>query len=179
MSALALALAGCAIPVAPAAVTHASQFEAPYSCHVRGRGLFVLPDPGCTPGATNPGVTQANIQRTICQAGWSASVRPPESVTEPQKRQALAAYGYYHGRRLRSYELDHLIPISLGGGLDSPTNLWPEPDYPGVGQASFILNPKDRLEDKLRALVCSHRLALGTAQRMIARDWVSAYRRLV
>ena len=36
------------------------------SCHVRARGLLVLPDPACTPGAVNPQVTQATIGETIC-----------------------------------------------------------------------------------------------------------------
>src|SRR5579871_5396607 len=43
-----------------------------------------LPDPSCTPGALNPDVTQATIASTICKTGWTATVRPPLSVTEPQ-----------------------------------------------------------------------------------------------
>src|ERR1700751_1081179 len=57
------------------------------SCHARGSGLDVLPDPPCTPGATNPTVTQATIHQTICTSGWTATVRPPESYTEQLKYQ--------------------------------------------------------------------------------------------
>ena len=164
---LALAVVAClalALVVLYQARSGASEphaFPPPGSCHARGHGLFVLPDARCTPGATNPAVTQATIGRTICVPGWSGTVRPPESITEPQKRVALAAYGDYDGRSLGRYEFDHLINISIGGALDSPKNLWPEPDYPNVSADSFYLNPKDRLEDKLHALVCDRRHGAG------------------
>lgn len=63
------------------------------SCHARGSGLETLPDAACTPGGTNADVTQATIAVTICRRGWTASVRPPESYTEPLKRELMAAYG--------------------------------------------------------------------------------------
>ena len=141
--------------------TTSSDAKSNSSCHARGSGLYVLPDPHCTPGATNPAVTQANIDSTICKAGWSESQRPPESVTEEQKRLSLAAYGYYDGRSLHTYEFDHLIPLELGGASDSPRNLWPEPDYPGVSDNSYYLNPKDHVEDELHDWVCSGKISLG------------------
>ncbi len=160
-----------------AAVSAASSgWGAPYSCHVRGSGLFVLADPRCTLGAVNPAVTQANIDSTICMAGWSSGERPPESVTEPQKRLSLAAYGYYDGRSLGSYEFDHLISLELGGAADSPENLWPERDYPGVSPSSYYLNPKDHVEDDLNHLVCDGKMSLASAQHIIASNWVGWYR---
>ena len=45
----------------------------------------VLPDPKCTPGATDPRVTQSNIQSTICVPGYTKTVRPSTSVTDPIK----------------------------------------------------------------------------------------------
>src|ERR1700687_1954524 len=45
----------------------------------------ILPDPKCTPGAVDPSVTQDNIDSTICVSGYTKTVRPPVSVTEPQK----------------------------------------------------------------------------------------------
>jgi hypothetical protein len=149
---------------------------APYSCHARGSGLYVLPDPRCTPGAVNPAVTQSTIDSTICIAGWSAGERPPEAVTEPQKRLSLAAYGYYAGRSLGNYEFDHLISLELGGATDSPENLWPERNYPGVSPDSYYLNPKDHVEDALNHLVCEGKMSLASAQHIIASNWVSWYR---
>ena len=53
------------------------------SCHARDTGK--LPDPACTPGSIDPAVTQKDIRSTICKAGWTATVRPPESQTEYAK----------------------------------------------------------------------------------------------
>jgi hypothetical protein len=161
-----------------AAVSAASSggWGAPYSCHVRGSGLYVLPDPQCTPGAINPAVTQANIDSTICMAGWSTGERPPEAVTEPQKWLSLAAYGFYDGRSLGNYEFDHLISLELGGAADSPENLWPERNYPGVPPISYYLNPKDHVENDLNHAVCDGKMSLASAQHIIASNWVGWYR---
>jgi hypothetical protein len=75
------------------------------SCHARGKGRFSLPDPRCTPGAIDPAVTQRNISRTICVRGYTERIRPPESITEPEKRASLRAYG--DRRPLHDYEYDH------------------------------------------------------------------------
>jgi len=166
-------IAALLIAAAVAAPAGKGGWPRPYSCHVRGSGLYVLPDPRCTPGAIDPAVSQANIASTICRPGWSEAQRPPEALTEQQKQVALAAYGYYDGRALGRYELDHLISLSLGGAPDSPRNLWPEPDYPKIPAGSYYLNPKDRLEDRLHQLVCAHRLSLAAARRIIATNWVS------
>jgi hypothetical protein len=40
-------------------------------------------------------------------------------------------------------------------------------------------NPNDRLEVRLAQLACAHRVGLADAQRLIATDWVAAYRRYV
>jgi hypothetical protein len=146
-------------------------FPAPGSCHVRGRGLYVLPDPRCTPGAIDARVTQANAEDTICARGWTATVRPPEAVTERDTRQALAAYGYYAGHRV--YQLDHLVPVELGGS-NAGENLWLEVDYPGGSPRSGYLNPKDRVEERLHALVCQGRISLARAQTAIRTDWITA-----
>jgi hypothetical protein len=141
----------------------------PGSCHARGSGLDELPDPRCTPGAVNPAVTQASIATTICRSGWTATVRPPERITEPEKLASLRAYGESGASR---FEYDHFVPLELGGAVNDPRNLWPEPDYPS--RHGFELNPKDKLETVLKHLVCEHRLSLAEAQRQIAKNWVAA-----
>ena len=143
------------------------------SCHAVGSGLYARPDPRCTPGALNPAVTQARIGSTICRSGWTSTVRPPESITEPEKIASIAAYG--DGGPVSSYEYDHDVPLELGGAVNDPRNLWPEPDYPS--RAGFYLNPKDHLERALNRLVCGREMALSEAQRLIAGNWVSAYHR--
>jgi hypothetical protein len=143
------------------------------SCHAIGSGLYARPDPRCTPGALNPAVTQASIGSTICRSGWTSSVRPPQSVTAPEKLASMGAYG--DGRLTSSFEYDHDVPLELGGAVNDPRNLWPEPDYPT--RSGFYLNPKDHLERALNRLVCGGQLSLAQAQRLIATDWASAYRR--
>jgi hypothetical protein len=114
-------------------------------------------------------VTQADIGSTICRSGYSSSIRPPESVTEPEKIASLAAYG--QPDEPSNYEYDHLVSLEIGGAVNDPRNLWPEP---GASP-----NVKDVLENRLHSLVCSGQLALATAQAAIATDWETAYARYV
>ena len=136
---------------------------APGSCHALGSGLYSRPDPACTPGALNPGVTQATIDHTICVEGWTDTVRPPEGVTEQEKAASMAAYGDTDS--IASYEYDHFVPLELGGATNDPRNLWPEP---GASP-----NPKDAVEDDLREKVCDGEMTLAQAQRAIATNWVA------
>jgi hypothetical protein len=136
----------------------------PNSCRARTVGGLVLPDPRCTPGAINPSVTQADVGQTICRAGYSATIRPPESITESEKRTSLAAYGDTGAPG--DYEYDHLVSLELGGARNDPRNLWPEP-----GRSP---NPKDAIEDELHRAVCDGEMSLAAAQVAIARDWPSA-----
>ena len=134
-------------------------------CHTRDSGR--LPDPHCTPGGIDPAVTQANIQSTICVSGYTEQVRPPESQTEAFKfDQAYPAYGILSGDES---ELDHLVPLELGGDNDA-ANLWPE-----VGA---LPNPKDAVESALNHAVCDRRVSLARAQRAIAHNWETAESRL-
>jgi len=130
-------------------------------CSYRDHGQ--LPDPRCTPGSIDPDVTQADIRSTICKDGWTATVRPPESQTEKFKHDV--AYPAYGTPQSEPTELDHLVPLELGGSNDA-TNLWPEwPPSP---------NPKDKVEDALNAAVCDGTVSLAAAQDAIAADWMTA-----
>jgi hypothetical protein len=145
---------------------------APGSCHALGRGLYSRPDRRCTPGTVNPAVTQATIGSTVCRSGWTSIVRPRVSITEPEKVASMAAYGLRGPAS--AYEYDHLVPLELGGAVNDPHNLWPEPDYATSG---FYRNPKDRLENTLKRMVCRGEMTLAQAQRGIASNWVIAYNR--
>jgi hypothetical protein len=120
----------------------------------------VLPDPACTPGAYDPAVTAA----VLCAPGYSTrSYRPPLYQTSRFKfEQAFPAYGIPAGT---AAELDHLIPLELGGANDA-ANLWPE-----VG---LVPNLKDAVETALHDAVCAGKVTLRDAQRAIAADWVTA-----
>ena len=160
---------GLSVPAVAATATAAAPAV---HCHATGRGLYRLPDrhSNCTPGITYAAVTQANIGRTICRSGWTASIRPPESYTEPIKLRQMAEYGYYGGRNPHNYEEDHLIPLELGGAPRAVRNLWPEYD------AGHVPNPKDKVENALKRAVCAHRVTLRKAQIAIAQNWTTAER---
>jgi hypothetical protein len=125
-----------------------------------------LPDPRRTPGETFPGVTVAQI----CTSGYSSSVR---HVEHQQYVDVYAAYGVPYPEPSGTYELDHLIPLELGGD-NSDANLWPEPASPTPG-----FHQKDDLENRMHDLVCAGRLDLHEAQREIATNWYAAYVRYV
>lgn len=167
--------AGCTFAPIVASSLRVQGFPAAGSCHVHGHGLYVLPDRSCTPGARNRQVTQTTIDQTICEAGWTQTIRPPVSITEPEKRAALAAYGDYAGQRLSTYELDHLLPLELGGAPNRPANLWVEPNYPRAH--GYHLNPKDQVEAALRRRVCAGEMSLRRAQSLILTNWISAHHR--
>jgi len=177
VSALACAAAALAgtgpLPYSNASSRAVQRQDAPSSCHARGSGLYALPDARCTPGALDPAVRQSTIGSTICVSGWTSTVRPPESVTEPEKFASMEAYG--DGGRAGRYEYDHLVPLELGGAVNDPRNLWPEPDY--SQPSGYYLNPKDHLERALNRLVCDGSMSLSRAQLLIASDWVAAYHR--
>lgn len=144
---------------APAPTTSVSE-AANATCHMHG----LLPDPTCTPGSTDPRVTQANISQTICVSGYTKTVRPSVEYTDKLKVQQMAEYGFTDS--LSKHEEDHLISLEIGGSPTDPRNLWPEP-----GSSP---NPKDKVEDYLHSAVCSGRMSLAEAQKRIATDWTTA-----
>lgn len=121
-----------------------------------------LPDPGCTPGAVDPAVTQATIKTTICKTGWTTTVRPSVADSGRWKRISEADYGDPAGF---VGEFDHLVPLELGGA-NSTSNLWPEPGK--------IPNSKDRVESRLRSEVCAGKITLIKAQLEIVVNWTTA-----
>ncbi|HST26343.1 MAG TPA: hypothetical protein VLJ76_10145 [Gaiellaceae bacterium] len=130
-------------------------------CHVAGP----LPDRACSPGAVFVGVPLA----TICTPGYSARVR---DVSLAEHDSILREYGLAIRAYGRSYEVDHIVSLELGGS-NLPANLYPEAASPAPGY-----HVKDRLENRLHELVCDHQLPLGVVQREIARNWVALYRQV-
>jgi hypothetical protein len=135
------------------------------SCHARTENGQPLPDPACTPGATNPQAPQANLNDTVCKPGWTKTIRPPASYTGALKRAQITAYGY-PDTNPAAYEEDHLISLELGGAPTDAHNLWPEP---GASP-----NAKDPVENQLNTAVCGQLVSLAAAQHAIATDWTTA-----
>jgi hypothetical protein len=121
-----------------------------------------LPNARLTPGATFAGVTAANV----CTSGWATAHR---HVTSAQYHAVYGEYGIRYPEPFGTYELDHLIPLELGGD-NVNANLWPEPASPTPG-----FHQKDDLENALHDLVCAGSLSLAAAQHDIASNWYAAY----
>lgn len=155
----ALTLAAGAVAVGGTTAAHAATCSQSY---------LPLPDPNCTPGSYNPDVTQSTINSTICVSGWTATVRPPTSYTNPLKEQGIADYGY-SDTSLSDYEEDHQIPLELGGSPRDPKNLWPEPHY-----GSKTSYTKDGVETRLKNAVCAGTITLAAARSAIKNNWTTA-----
>lgn len=160
-----LFLFGCSsTPTSTSVSTTASTFSAPAVAGATCHSVNNLPDPVCTPGVADPRVTQANIATTICKSGYSKTVRPPVSYTNPLKLAQMRQYGF--SGPPSKFEEDHLISLELGGSPTDPKNLWPEP--------GGSPNPKDKTENRLHAEVCSGQITLAVAQHAIATNWQTA-----
>jgi len=126
-------------------------------------GVFLLPRADLTPGTTQP-VTVSEV----CGADRFGRTRPiPASVHQRVFQSYRVDY-----RRATEYELDHLITPELGGTQDA-RNLWPQP-YSRTTWSAYV---KDELELHFHRLICEGKLDFATAQREMATDWISAYKR--
>lgn len=130
-------------------------------CVVNG----ALQDLACTPGAIFPDATPAEI----CVPGYTKEVR---SVSTKLKKQIYAAYDIAYPQQTGTYELDHLIPLALGGN-NSAANLFPEARDPAPG-----FKEKDIVEVYLYEEMCAGHIPLAAAQVQVATNWVVIYQAL-
>jgi hypothetical protein len=121
-----------------------------------------LPNSSLTPGETFGGVTADQV----CASGYAGRAR---NVLREQYVQVYASYRLPYPEPAGTYELDHLVPLELGGD-NSNRNLWPEPASPGPG-----FHQKDDLENYLHDAVCAGRMQLADAQSGIAANWLALY----
>jgi hypothetical protein len=119
-----------------------------------------LPDHQATPGA----IASTDVV-VICQTGYPARAR---HVTAKTKRDVLQRYRMTPSAT-RAYEIDHVIPLALGGSNDI-SNLFPQPyfEHPGAHE-------KDWLEVELRRRVCRGQMAIHVAQECIRDNWWTCY----
>ncbi len=125
-----------------------------------------LPDRLCSPGAYYSRLTKP----VICAESFRTSTI--RDVPQSEKFQVEREYGMaatYYGH---SIEIDHIVPLELGGS-NAIANLFPEP---GSGPANYHV--KDALENRAKTEVCDGQLSLRTARRGFARNWEALYRRV-
>lgn len=121
-----------------------------------------LPIASLTPGATR------DIPVPLLCAGEIGE----EHVIPPNMRaQVLRAYRMEHVPA-DEFELDYLITPELGGAT-AAANLWPE----RYGAHAWNARVKDQLETLLPSLVCRGEVDLKAAQREIAANWITAYKK--
>ena len=118
---------------------------------------------GCIP--LNPDVAEDTFKQTICVAGYTATVRPSSSYTNGVKVKLLRERGIDQSM-MRYYELDHIVPLGLGGHPRKLANLALQP---WDGEHGAVR--KDLLERRLQIMVCRGELHLTDAQACIAEDW--------
>ena len=118
---------------------------------------YVYPNPSLTPGAVL--TTDAS---TICTPGYASGVRDVSTAT---KEQVYAEYGVSYPQSLGAYEVDHFIPLEIGGSNDL-TNLWPEPATPTPG-----FHQKDQFENFEHGQVCDGTISVAEAQSRMVSDW--------
>lgn len=122
----------------------------------------VLPNRTLAPGD----VLTKNLT-IICVTGYSSTVR---DVPLSLRKEIFARDGYdYEAMKNVDDELDHIIPLCLGGSNDED-NLFVQLAEPRPGYKE-----KDKLENYLCDHVCSGEIDITYAQFKIAEDWYSYY----
>ncbi len=119
-------------------------------------------------GQADPGPNRLMKREEVCSAGAEENVRV---VPASLRRRVFEEYGMPQGRA-EAFEVDYLVTPEIGGA-DDIRNLWPQPYDATVWNAHV----KDALEDRLHQMVCSGQVDLATAQRDLAKDWISAYKK--
>jgi hypothetical protein len=129
------------------------------ACAVRGP----LPDRACTPGA---------VMTTDIDVMCHRSTKERRKVSSEVHRLAFTEYGFTYPQPRGAFEVDHLIPLELGGD-NTISNLWPEAAEPGPG-----FHQKDKVENYLHRQVCAGAMTLVDAQRQIATDWIKVWEQI-
>lgn len=124
------------------------------------------PDRRCSPGAYYSKLTKA----VICSSSFhTSSIR---NVPDSEKHEVEVEYGLTPKSYGSTLEIDHIVSLELGGSNDI-ANLFPE-----KADADPGYHVKDKLENKLHAMVCAGQIALRTAQQKIASNWQALYKQV-
>jgi hypothetical protein len=153
--------AGCADIAAPVPVPHPTTALGPTV--FAGDLPCVQTRHGCIP--LNPDVTEDTVKQTICAPGYTKRVRPSSSYTNGIKAKLLRETGLDESQ-MSEYELDHIVPLTLGGHPRKLANLTLQP-----WEGEHGAKQKDLLERRLNILVCRGAVSLHAAQACIAENW--------
>lgn len=131
------------------------------------------PDPTVPIDDLTPGVVASADQNEVCGRVNGLTYSKRHRTQRHDKYRFMQLYGL-DVRRSHEYELDHRVPLELGGA-DVAGNLWPEP-WAGRMNA----HDKDELETWVGRAVCfEHSLSLSDAQAIFLGDWREGYYRYI
>jgi hypothetical protein len=116
-----------------------------------------------------PGLIRSTNAKELCSPSFRT--KPFRKTTQSTKKLVCRNYRIRVQCPGPAQEIDHLVPLELGGA-DDIHNLWPQPyAVPGAHQ-------KDLVENELKRRVCGGQMSLAEAQSMLMHDWYSAYVKL-
>jgi hypothetical protein len=119
--------------------------------------MVAYPNKTMTPGKIIPGVTRQDV----CQSGYAKKVR--SDLTKTKKQMIYRNYNVPYDTS--KYQIDHLVPISIGGSNDVE-NLWPQPIVHNAGYLE-----KQQVAQWLHEKVCNGSIQIEEAQRLMLKDW--------
>lgn len=129
--------------------------------------LPVRPDDARTPGVIGS-MDLADVCGRVDGMTYSQRHR---QTTAAMKRDAYAIYGVE--RDGRDFEVDHRVPLCVGGA-DDEKNLWPQ-----RGWAHPSYHDKDRLEAHVCRAVCrTHAMTLQQGQEIFLGDWIVGFKHI-
>lgn len=112
-------------------------------------------------GAIDVSVTQENLNTTVCVPGYTATVRPPVSYTNKVKHNLAT-----NNDDPKQFELDHYVPLAVGGHPTSLDNLWLQ-----SWNGSLGAHTKDVVETQVHRKLCKGQLTLKQAQWIFLNGW--------
>jgi hypothetical protein len=117
----------------------------------------LIPDAKLTPG-----VIGSTDQATVCGSNADGETYSQSHRITPKSLKDKVYTNYGVTPDGKSYEIDHRLPLALGGA-DVEANLWPQA---WIGQCGA--HAKDRIEDRLWRAVCKDRsMSLADAQAIL------------
>lgn len=140
----------------------------------------VLPDAKLTPGVA---LTNVTIEQ-LCTKGYANVLNGGvRNVPASEKRAVFIEYFGSVPANPGDYEIDHLISLELGGSNEQG-NLWAERYVNKVNGVDFGAHTKDKLEDRMAAMLRADLKANGhdhatillkQFQDEISTNWIQAY----
>ena len=106
------------------------------------------------------GHTAQDNWKLLCKDGHTGTVRPSTNYTNGLKNKWVV-----NGQNPKDYELDHFIPLELGGCPDCEDNLWL--------QKWSDARIKDKWETKLHRQMCVTAITLQDARKQLL-NWKDA-----